>query len=111
MSNPLFAESDFCPSGLCDRTQVKQALEGKWKNESGETLTIKDNRFDWSDGSERRLSGTMHATRNELVATVDDYNKEIRYRYNIRNNQMTTRDDKGMTRVFHRQPEDKGEKL
>lgn len=90
---------------------MKKALEGVWKNESGESLAIKDNRFDWSDGGERHLSGTMRATRKELVATVDDYNKEIRYYYNIRNNQMTTRDDKGMTRVFHRLPEYKGEKL
>ena len=111
ISNPLFAESGICPSGLCDRIQVKKALEGVWKNESGETLTIKDNRFDWSDGGERKLSGKMQATIKDLVATVDDYDKEIRYRYKVENNKLITRDDKGMTRVFHRQPEDKGEKL
>lgn len=108
-ANPMLASSQpfpggaQCMSGVCSPDKAKKALEGVWKNESGETLVIKDNRFEWSDSSERRLSGDMHATTRDLVAKVDDYDKEIRYRYRVENDKLTTRDDKGVVRVFRRE--------
>jgi len=78
------------------------AFNGLWVARNGEMLGIKDQRFLWDDGNRRYLSGTLRFKNGVMVASIKGLNRRIAYRYTLRNNELITKDQNGVVRVFRR---------
>lgn len=93
----------FC--GLRGPVNLSLTINGLWITDSGEMLGIKENRFLWSDGNSRYLTGNIRALGNTLVATVDgEEGAVMQYQYRLDNNRLITQDPAGLIRVFVRVP-------
>ena len=111
-SAPAYGDDSPCVTEFCGllqpgvQTGVQSVyLNGLWITDSGEMLGIKNNRFLWSDGDSRYLTGTIRAIADTLVASVDgDEGRVMQYRYRIGNNRLVTQDPSGLVRVFTRVP-------
>ena len=114
-SDPAYADDSPCVTEFCGLLRpgtpagvpgVQSAyLNGLWVTDSGEMLGIKNNRFLWSDGDSRYLTGTIRAVQDMLVANVDgETGRVMQYRYRIDNNRLMTQDPSGLVRVFNRVP-------
>ena len=80
-------------------------LDGLWVTQSGEMLGIKNNRFLWSDGSSRYLTGKIRVLPGRLIILADGRENQPRqYQYRLQANRLLTQDAGNVVRVFMRVP-------
>ncbi len=79
-------------------------LDGLWITDTGEMLGIKAQRFLWSDGDSRYLTGRIQALQDTLIASVDGDERVMSFQYRLENNRLLTQDPSGLVRVFTRVP-------
>ncbi len=87
--------TDFC--GL-----KKPSLNGLWVTQSGEMLGINNKRYLWSDGDSRYLTGQIKVQNEYLVASVDEHEKLMRFKYKLAGNHLLTLGADGTVREFTR---------
>ena len=79
-------------------------LDGLWVTDTGEMLGIKKQRFLWSDGNSRYLTGTIQALQDILIAKVDGKETVMNFQYRLDENRLLTQGPDGQVRVFNRVP-------
>ncbi len=89
--------TDFC--GL-----KKPNINGLWVTQTGEMLGIKDNRFLWSDGESRYLSGRIKLKSDVLIANVEGSDQLMQFKYRLSGNRLLTMQPDGLVREFVRMP-------
>lgn len=89
--------TDFC--GL-----KKPDLNGLWVAQNGEMLGINNKRYLWSDGDSRYLTGQLKVQNEYLVASVDDHEKLMYFKYKLAGNHLLTLRPDGTIREFVRMP-------
>jgi len=89
--------TDFC--GL-----KKPDLNGLWVAQNGEMLGINNKRYLWSDGDSRYLTGKIKVQNEYLVASVDDHEKLMRFKYKLAGNHLLTLRPDGTMIEFVRMP-------
>ncbi len=87
--------TEFCGLKIPD-------LNGLWVGKSGEMLGIKNHRYLWSDGASRYLTGQMKIENEYLVASVDDHDKLMRFKYKLAGDLLLTVQPDGTVREFVR---------
>lgn len=87
------------PGGPYNRYSV---LNGLWVARNGEMLGIKNQRFLWDDGNQRYLVGELELKNGVMIAHIKGVNRQLPYRYTIRNNELVTKDRNGVVKVFRR---------
>ncbi len=87
--------TDFC--GL-----KKPSLNGLWVTQTGEMLGINNKRYLWSDGDSRYLTGQIKIQNEYLVASVDEHEKLMRFKYKLAGNHLLTLGADGTVREFTR---------
>ena len=65
-------------------------------------LGIKNDQFFWTDGQELHMSGLMNVSDDHVVANNDGSNEQISYDYRVQGNELLTRDEGGVVRIFWR---------
>lgn len=114
-----YADNSPCVTELCGLEKYTQAppyshlpvltdspllLDGLWVTDSGEMLGIKAQRFLWSDGNSRYLTGQIQASQDHLLARVDGKEMTMSFQYRVEQNRLMTQDQNGLIRVFNRIP-------
>ena len=89
--------TEFC--GL-----MKPDLDGLWVAQNGEMLGIKDDRYLWSDGHSRYLTGHMKIQNEYLLANVDGHDQLMRFKYKLAGNHLMTLQPNGTVQEFARIP-------
>ena len=89
--------TEFC--GL-----MKPDMDGLWVAQNGEMLGIKDDRYLWSDGYSRYLTGHMKIQNEYLLANVDGHDQLMRFKYKLAGNQLMTLRPDGTIQEFTRIP-------
>lgn len=89
--------TDFC--GL-----KKPNMNGLWVAQDGEMLGIKNQRYLWSDGESRYLTGQLKVQNEYLLASVDGSEKLMRFKYKLAGNHLLTMQQDGTIREFMRKP-------
>lgn len=89
--------TDFC--GL-----KKPSLNGLWIAQSGEMLGINNQRYLWSDGESRYLTGQIKVQNEYLLASVDEHETLMRFKYKLAGNHLLTLGEDGTVREFVRMP-------
>ena len=92
-----------CLNEQCERNKLSN-LDGVWMTQYGEILGVKEDRFLWSDGKARYLTGTFNRKINEFALKVDQNDYIMAYQFIINGNRMQTRDRNGVVRSFVRAP-------
>ncbi len=77
-------------------------LNGLWVTQDGEMLGIKNQRYLWSDGKSRYLTGQMKIQNEYLLASVDDHQKLMRFKYKLAGDHLLTMQPDGAIREFVR---------
>lgn len=90
-----------CVGGSC-LARSSNSLNGLWVGDDGEMLGIKNDQFFWTDGQELHMSGLMNVSDDHVVANIDGSNEQISYDYRVQGNELLTRDEGGVIRVFWR---------
>ena len=89
--------TEFC--GL-----MKPDMDGLWVAQNGEMLGIKDDRYLWSDGQSRYLTGHMKIQNEYLLANVDGHDQLMRFKYKLAGNHLMTLRPNGTITEFARIP-------
>lgn len=89
--------TEFC--GL-----MKPDMDGLWVAQNGEMLGIKDERYLWSDGYSRYLTGHMKIQNEYLLANVDGHDTLMRFKYKLAGNHLMTLRPDGTIQEFARIP-------
>jgi len=89
--------TDFC--GL-----KKPDLNGLWVAQDGEMLGINNDRYLWTDGTSRYLSGRIKVQNEYLLTSVDDHEGLIRFKYKLAGDYLLTLRPDGTMREFARMP-------
>ncbi len=63
---------------------------------------MKNNRYLWSDGDSRYLTGQIKVQNEYLLANIDGYEKLMRYKYKLAGNHLLTLQPDGKIREFVR---------
>lgn len=84
----------------------KPDMNGLWVAENGEMLGINKERYLWSDGRSRYLTGYMKIQNEYLLANVDDNDQLLRFKYKLAGNHLMTLRPDGTIREFIRVPTD-----
>ena len=84
----------------------KPDMNGLWVAQNGEMLGIKNNRYLWSDGDSRHLTGQIKIQNEYLLTSVDDHEKIMRFKYKLAGNRLLTMQQDGVIREFVRIPPD-----
>lgn len=79
-------------------------MNGLWMAENGEMLGINDDRYLWSDGHSRYLSGQIKVQNEYLLTSVDDDDALMRFKYKLAGNHLITLRPDGTTSEFVRIP-------
>ncbi len=79
-------------------------MDGLWIADNGEMLGIKRQRFLWSDGQSRYLTGKLRRSADKLIARVDGDDRVMTYQYRLQANRMVTQGPDGVVRRFVRVP-------
>lgn len=82
----------------------KPDLEGLWVAQSGEMLGINDERYLWTDGVSRYLSGDIKVQNEYLLTRADDHDELIRFKYKLAGDNLLTLKPDGTMREFIRVP-------
>ncbi len=82
----------------------KPNLNGLWVAQNGEMLGLKNNRYLWSDPSERYLTGQMQIQNEYLVANIDGDDRIMRFKYKLAGNRLLTMQPSGRINEFVRMP-------
>lgn len=78
----------------------KPNLNGLWVSQSGEMLGINNQRYLWSDGNSRYLTGQIKIQNEYLTANVDDHEQILRFKYKLAGNHLLTMQPDGTIREF-----------
>lgn len=89
--------TDFC--GL-----KKPNISGLWVAQDGEMLGIKYDRYLWTDGSTRYLTGEIKLQNEYMLAKVDGYDRVKRFKYKLAGDHLLTMEPGGKIREFIRAP-------
>ncbi|MBT8120306.1 MAG: hypothetical protein KJN89_11390 [Gammaproteobacteria bacterium] len=87
--------SEFC--GL-----KKPNLNGLWVAQDGEMLGISGEKFLWADTNERYLAGLIKIENEYLLASVEDSDRLLRFKYKIAGDHLLTMQPNGTIREFIR---------
>jgi len=87
--------TDFC--GL-----KKPDLDGFWVAQNGEMLGIKNQKFLWSDGASRYLTGLIKVENEYLLAKVEGHEQIMTFKYKLAGNHLLTLQPDGVIREFIR---------
>lgn len=82
----------------------KPNLNGLWVAKNGEMLGIKNERYLWSDPSERYLTGQIKIQNEYLVANAEGYDSVMRFKYKLAGDYLLTMQPNGTVREFARMP-------
>lgn len=89
-----------CVTSFCGLK--KPNLNGLWVSETGEMLGIKDNRYLWSDGESRYLTGWIKVQNEHLLASIEEHPQLMRFKYKHSGDYLSTMDANGVIREFVR---------
>lgn len=89
--------TDFC--GL-----KKPDINGLWVAQNGEMLGVNNQRYLWSDGYSRHLTGQIKVQNEYLLTSVDDHDTMMRFKYKLAGNHMLTLRPDGTISEFVRMP-------
>lgn len=95
-------ETPPCVTPFCGLK--KPYLDGLWMAPDGEMLGIRNQRYLWSDGDSRYLTGQMKVQNEYLLANVDGHNTLMRFKYKLANGRLLTLQPDGTMREFVRIP-------
>jgi hypothetical protein len=82
----------------------KPNLNGLWMAQNGEMLGVNDDRYLWSDGQSRYLSGQIKIQNEYLLTSIDDDDALMRFKYKLAGNHLITLRPDGTTSEFVRIP-------
>jgi len=82
----------------------KPNLNGLWVAQNGEMLGINNHRFLWNDGDARYLTGQIKIQNEYLLASIDDHDRLMRFKYKLAGNFLLTLQPDGKIREFVRIP-------
>lgn len=82
----------------------KPDINGLWVAQNGEMLGINRQRFLWSDGDTRYLTGQIQIQNEYLLARVDDHEGMMRFKYKLAGDHLLTLQPDGHIREFVRMP-------
>ena len=80
----------------------KPSLNGLWVTQNGEILGVNKQKFLWSDGTERYLTGEIKIQNEYLVARVEGREQLLHFKYKLAGDHLLTMQPDGMTREFIR---------
>lgn len=77
-------------------------LNGLWLTQTGEMLGIKSQRYLWSDGASRYLTGRLKIQNEYLLTSIDGHEKIMPFKYKVAGNHLLTMQPNGKIREFMR---------
>ena len=80
----------------------KPNLKGLWVAQNGELLGINNQKFLWSDGTERYLTGEIKIQNEYLLARVEGREQLMRFKYKLAGDHLLTMQPDGVIREFIR---------
>ena len=80
----------------------KPNLNGLWVAQNGEMLGVNEQKFLWSDGVERYLSGQIKIQNEYLLARVEGREQLMRFKYKLAGDHLLTMQPDGVIREFIR---------
>jgi hypothetical protein len=80
----------------------KPDINGLWVSQDGEMLGIRSDRYLWTDGVSRYLTGRMKVTNEYLLTNVEGYDTIMRFKYKLANDYLLTMQEDGTIREFVR---------
>jgi len=80
------------------------SLNGLWVAQDGEILGVNQNRYLWSDGESRYLTGYIKIQNEYLLASVDDHDKVMQFKYKLAGDHLLTMEPDGSIHEFIRMP-------
>jgi hypothetical protein len=80
----------------------KPNLNGLWVAQNGELLGVNNQKFLWSDGTERYLTGEIKVQNEYLLARVEGREQLMRFKYKLAGDHLLTMQPDGVTREFIR---------
>ncbi len=82
---------------------TNNGLNGIWQTLSGDVIAVyNDNRFLWSDGGSRNLSGHLSVKGNKMIAYVPSKNITMSFQFYMEPGQFVVRDQSGRIYTFKR---------
>lgn len=80
----------------------KPNLNGLWVAQNGEMLGVNNQKFLWSDGTERYLTGQIKIQNEYLLARVEGKEQLMRFKYKLAGDHLLTMQPDGVIREFVR---------
>lgn len=80
----------------------KPNLKGLWVAQNGELLGINNQKFLWSDGTERYLTGEIKVQNEYLLARAEGREQLMRFKYKLAGDHLLTMQPDGVIREFIR---------
>ena len=80
----------------------KPNLNGLWVAQNGEMLGVNNQKFLWSDGTERYLTGLIKIQNEYLLARVEGKEQLMRFKYKLAGDHLLTMQPDGVIREFVR---------
>ena len=80
----------------------KPNLNGLWVAQNGEILGVNNQKFLWSDGTKRYLTGEIKIQNEYLVARAEGREQLLHFKYKLAGDHLLTMQPDGMTREFIR---------
>jgi len=77
-------------------------LKGLWVAQNGELLGINNQKFLWSDGTERYITGQIKIQNEYLLARVEGKEQLMRFKYKLAGDHLLTMQPDGVIREFIR---------
>jgi hypothetical protein len=98
----LHPNEPLCVTPFCGLK--KPDLNGLWVSQTGEMLGIKNDRYLWSDGDTRYLTGHMKIQNEYLLANVEGHDSLLRFKYKLADDHLLTLRPDGTISQFVRVP-------
>jgi len=80
----------------------KPDIDGLWVSQDGEMLGVRSDRYLWTDGISRYLTGRIKVTNEYLLTNVEGYDTIMRFKYKLANDNLLTMQEDGTIREFVR---------
>jgi len=80
----------------------KPNLNGLWVAQNGEMLGVNNQKFLWSDGTERYITGQIKIQNEYLLARVEGKEQLMRFKYKLAGDHLITMQPDGVIREFIR---------
>ena len=100
MANRKRQDDKLCVTEHCGLK--KPDINGLWVSQDGEMLGIRSDRYLWTDGVSRYLTGRIKLTNEYLLTNVEGYDTIMRFKYKLANDNLLTMQEDGTIREFVR---------